>query len=116
MKSNPFLVKLILVTCLMLAILCNKSKASGLPGVSHTNKVVVNFKHDTGKNELTIRVKSATEASMQLFIFTPDGILMKEVVVAAHKITIIKGLKKGLYLYECFDNDERMKSGILTIK
>jgi hypothetical protein len=117
-QTNPLLVKIILVAaCFMLAVLCNKSKAAGLPAFSHnSNRVTVNFKHDIEKNELTIRVKSGTEAILQLFIFTPDGILVKEVAVSVHKIATIKGLQKGLYLYECFDNDERMKSGSLIIK
>ena len=53
---------------------------------------------------------------MKLFIFTPDGILINGVAVAANEIITVKSLEKGLYLYECFDKDERMKSGRLLIK
>lgn len=118
LQASPLLFKMmVLVTCFMLVIIYNKSKAAEVPTVSHTStRVAVNFKHDTEKNELTIRVKSGTNAIMQLFIFSPDGILIKEVAVSTHKITIVKDLKKGLYLYECFNNDERMKSGDLLIK
>jgi hypothetical protein len=118
LEANPLLFNMILlVTCFMLVMVCNKSKAAGLPIVSGTGThVAVNFKNDIVKNELSIRVVSGTETIMQLFIFTPDGILIKEVAVSAHKITTITCLKKGLYLYECFDKDERMKSGSLIIK
>lgn len=118
LQINSVLLRtIVLFACFMLTIVYNKSKASGVPTILHTSaKVVVNFKHDIAKDELTISVKSSTEAIMQLFIFSTDGILIKEVAVGANKITTIKGLQKGYYQYECFDNDERMKSGSLMIK
>ena len=115
--SIIFFRAILLVTCFMLAILVNKSMASGSPAhLSASARVAVNFKHNVEKNELKIMVKTATEAVMQLFLFTPDGILIKEVAVSAHTNATVKGIKKGFYLYECFDNDERMKSGSLIIK
>jgi hypothetical protein len=53
---------------------------------------------------------------MNLFIFTADGVLVNQVAVSSSKLTITRGLKKGLYLYECFNEDQRMKSGSLLIK
>ncbi|MEO6733331.1 MAG: hypothetical protein ABIN01_19060 [Ferruginibacter sp.] len=118
LQINPvFLRTVVLFASFMLAIVYNKSKAADVPAILHTSaKVVVNFKHDIAKDELRISIKSSTEVIMQLFIFSPDGILIKEVAVSANKITTIKGLQKGYYQYECFDNDERMKSGSLMIK
>ena len=118
LQTNTILLRIaLLITCFMLVILVNKSKASGSPKrVTASTRVAVNFKHNVQKNELKISVKSATQAIMQLFLFTPDGILIKEVAVSAHMVATVGGLKKGLYLYECFDNDERMKSGSLIIK
>jgi len=115
---NPLLLKMLLLTaCFMLVIMYNKSKAADLPAVSHANnRVAVNFKTDVKKNELSISLKSVRDGNMQLFIFSPDGILIKEVAVRTHKITTTKGLNKGFYFYECFDNNERMKSGSLIIK
>ncbi|MEJ7586652.1 MAG: hypothetical protein WKI04_03715 [Ferruginibacter sp.] len=108
---------ILLVACFMAAILYNKSKAAGLPRAPHsTTKVIVNFRNNAEKHELTIRVKSGTDTIMQLFIFTADGILVKEVAVSAQKITTIQSLHKGHYLYECFDNDRRLKSGSLLIE
>lgn len=118
LQTNPILFKMaVLITCFMLVILYNKSKAAEAPSVSHAgNRVSVNFKNDVKKNELSISVKSGTNAVLQLFIFSPDGILVEEVAVSTHKITRVEGLKRGYYLYECFNNDERMKSGNLLIK
>jgi hypothetical protein len=115
---NPILIKMaLLITCFMLVMLYNQSKAAVLPtAIATSNRVTVNFINDAEKNELTIRVKSRTEAPLQLFIFSIDGILIKEVPVNSRQSTSIKSLKKGLYLFECFDKDERMKSGKLMIK
>jgi hypothetical protein len=116
--TNSFFPRMtLLFTCFMLSALCNRPSAAGLPLIHETtNRVEVNFKHDLVNNQLTIRVRSALETVMQLYIFTPDGILIKEVDISAIKITTIPGLKKGYYFYECFDNDERMKRGTLIIK
>ena len=101
----------------MLVIMYNKSKAASIPAILYSNnKATVNFKSDIEKDELTISLKSGREGIMQLFIFSTEGILINEVAVSARKVTTIKGLKKGLYFYECFDNNERMKSGHLIIK
>ena len=98
-------------------IICNTSIASRKPLPSYTStRVAVTFENNIEKNELKIKIKSRTGTAMKLFIFTPDGILINGVAVAANEITIVKSLEKGLYLYECFDKDERMKSGRLLIK
>jgi len=95
----------------------NKSKAAGTSTILRSNvKATINFKSNTEKNELTVSLKSNREGIMKLFIFSTEGILINEVAVSARNITTIKGLKKGLYFYECFDNNERMKSGQIIIK
>jgi hypothetical protein len=115
---NPILLRMVLlIACFMLVIMYNKSKAADIPSFLHSNnKAIVNFKSDAEKNILTISLKSGKEGILQLFIFTAEGILINEAAVSAGKITTVKGLKKGLYFYECFDNNERMKSGSLLIK
>lgn len=117
LHANPLVFKMIvLFTCFMLVILYNKTKAAELPTGLHTSSgATVNFKHDVKKDQLTIRIKSGNTASMQLFIFSADGILIEQITVGTQKITIIPGLKRGYYLYECFYNDKRMNSGNLVI-
>lgn len=115
---NPLLLRMaLLLACFMFVIVYNKSKAADVQFLfPSNNRATVNFKNDFAKNELSICLKSGREANMQLFIFSADGILINEVAICARKTTTIKGLKKGYYLYECFDNNERMKSGSLIIK
>ena len=117
LHANPLLYKMILLfTCFMLVILYNKSKAEGLPKTLHTNtKAIISFKQNAAENNVVIRFKCNSTAPAQLFIFTADGILIKEVTIATPKVTIT-GLQRGYYLYECFNNDERINSGNLTVK
>lgn len=117
LHANPLLFKMaFLVTCFMLVILYNKAKAADVkPAITPSSKVVINFTNDTKKKELSVTVKADTEATLQLFIFSPEGILIKEVAVSAQQVTRIKNLEKGYYMYECFNKDERMKSGNLFI-
>ena len=128
MKSNlhfnALLLKItVLVSCFMLTILYNKSKAESITPIAAPKvsalmaaKVGINFQHDVVKNELNVTVQAPTETSLQLFIFTLDGKLVKEVVVTTLSITTIRNLEKGYYMYECFNKDTRMKNGTLLIK
>jgi len=116
LHANPLLFKMmILITCFMLVILYNKSRAASITPVMY-EKVAVNFKHNKEKNELGVIVKSTTAETFQLFIFSMDGELVKEAAVSKLKTTTIKNLKRGYYMYECFDNDKRMERGNLLIK
>lgn len=115
LQSNTLLLKMILlVTCFMLTILYNQSKAATkLPAA--VSKVAVNFKHDVKKKQLKISLRSHSGATMKLFLFSPDGVLIQSVAVSTQKTTTISDVKKGLYFFECFDNDTRMKSGSLRL-
>ncbi|MEO7768212.1 MAG: hypothetical protein ABIS01_12325 [Ferruginibacter sp.] len=116
--AKPLLLKMILLfACFVLAAMVNVSKAEETPAVARGNsRLAVNFVQNEQRDELAVSVKSSSKAIMQLFLFSLDGILVKEVAVSTHTITTIKGLKRGYYQYECFNNDERMKSGSLLIK
>ena len=116
LHANAIFFRIIaLITCFMLVILYNKSKAEEVTPAS-TFKVAINFSHDTKNKEMRITVKANTIANLQLFLFSPEGVLIKEVEVSSLKATTIKSLDRGYYLYECFNKDARMKSGSLIIK
>ena len=117
LHANPFVFKMIvLFTCFMLVIIYNKSKAAEtVPGFSE-KKVAVKFKHDNQKQELLVTVTSENVASLQLFIFSPDGELVTETNVNSLAPTTIKNVKRGFYTYECFNKDTRMKQGSFILK
>ncbi|MEO6547619.1 MAG: hypothetical protein ABIN94_06450 [Ferruginibacter sp.] len=115
---KSLLVKIILLfACFVLVTVINSSRAAEVPYHVHVyGHVAVSFVQDEIKNELSIRVSSGSEVVMQLFLFSPDGILIEQAALSNRKTTIVKGLKKGYYIYECFDKDARIKSGSLLIK
>lgn len=119
MKNNVkvFILKMVLLLGLIMLVLFSQSRAeASRPVELNGSRVAVKFKNDVINDQLTISVKGGNTQVMNLFIFTADGILVNQVVVSSRKLTTTRGLKKGLYLYECFNEDQRMKSGSLLIK
>ena len=119
MKNNlkVFLLKMVLLFGLLMLVLFSQSRAEApRPVELNGSRVAVKFKNDVINDKLTISVKGGNTQVMNLFIFTADGVLVNQVAVSSSKLTITRGLKKGLYLYECFNEDQRMKSGSLLIK
>lgn len=116
LQSNPIAFKIIiLLTCFMLVMLYNKSKAGELPP-STFKKVAVTFRQDLAKSELMILLKSSADKAVKLYIFSADGKLLKETFINNKQETVVKDLKRGMYLYECFDNELEVKSGKLILK
>jgi hypothetical protein len=114
-QVNPMLLRLmVLITCCMLVMLYNKSKAAS-PN-STFKKIAVEFKQDVAKNELKVFVKSGTTNSMQLYFFSADKKLVKQISVNNQHETVIRDLKKGKYIYQFLSNNLTVKSGILVLK
>ncbi|MEO6228911.1 MAG: hypothetical protein ABJB11_19245 [Ferruginibacter sp.] len=116
--TNPLLLKMIiLITCFMLVMLYNESYATTI-SPSITDKGIVQFQPNAEKHELNITLISNTKSNekYQLFIFTTDGILVEETSISTQDMTTIKELKRGYYLYELFDNDTKLKSGLFTME
>ena len=110
------LLKMILFGFFMLLLFSQSRAEASKPVELSGSRVAVKFKNDIKNDQLTISVKGGNTQVMNLFIFTADGVLVNQVAVSSSKLTITRGLKKGLYLYECFNEDQRMKSGSLLIK
>lgn len=114
-QPNPAIFKIIiLITCFMLVMLYNKSKAADRHPC--TNKIAVVFRQDFSKKELTVIVKANLSNPVQLYFFTIDGRLAKQISVNSKQETVIKDLKKGTYLYECFNDEVNLKSGKLVLQ
>jgi hypothetical protein len=114
-QPNPILLRLmVLVTCFMLVMLYNKSKAA-TPN-STFKKVTVVFSQDVAKNELKVLVKSSINNSMELYFYSPQKKLVKEISVNSRQELVIKDMKKGTYLYKFLSNNLNVNSGTLEIK
>jgi hypothetical protein len=117
LQGNPAILKIIvLLTCFMLVMLYNKSKAADHHPFSTFKKVTVSFSQDVVKNELTVVLKADANKSMKLYFFSAQGKFVKEISIISQQETIVTDLKRGMYLYECFDNELKVKSGKLVLK
>ena len=116
LQTNPLVFKLlVLITCFMLTILYNKSRASS-PWSVGKSKVAVSFLQRSETNELNVIVKANSTAELKLYLFNTESQLVKELTVCSKKVTTIKKPGSGCYLYECFKNDTRMTSGCVIIR
>jgi hypothetical protein len=118
-QTNPVIFKIIvLITCFMLVLIYNKSKAAGMyPSPPATyKKVAVSFTQNVATKELKVFIKADAKKIMQLYFFSVDGKLVKKISVNARQETIVNDLQKGMYLYECFDNDLKLQSGKLVLQ
>ena len=100
----------------MLVMLYNKSKAADHNPLPASKKVSVSFTEDVVKNELTIFLNSNNSKPVKLCFFSAEGKLVKQVSINNQQETIITDLKRGMYSYECFDNDLKIKSGKFILK
>jgi len=116
LQSNPALFKIvILFTCFMLVLLYNKSKAEGhVP--STFKKLSIFFKQDLRKNEVSISTNAASGKTIELCFYSLRKKRIEIISVSSGKDTVVKDLKKGTYLYECFDNELRIKSGTVVLE
>ena len=64
----------------------------------------------------TIQVVSNTAGKLNFYIFDVDGTLLHQAVIAEKQKHVITNLKKGIYTYDAFYNDEGIDHGKLIVK
>jgi hypothetical protein len=118
-QTNPVVFKIIvLITCFLLVMIYNKSKAADIyhyPPATF-KKATVLFTENVAKKELKVLIKAGGNKVMQIYFYSTMRKLVKEVLVNNSQETIIKDMQKGIYFYDCFDNDLKLKSGKLIIQ
>jgi hypothetical protein len=66
---------------------------------------------------ILVNVKSTKNNNKtQFYMFNISGELVKEYNINGSQKIIISQLPKGIYLYEFFSNDERLKNGEIELK
>jgi hypothetical protein len=65
---------------------------------------------------ITVSVKTSKDNKVQFYMFNTEGNLVKELNISGSKKVSITLLEKGVYLYEFFNNDERLKTGKIELK
>lgn len=64
----------------------------------------------------TISVKTSKNINIRFYMFTVDGRLVKELNIHGSKRISITPLEKGIYIYDFFTNDERLKNGKIELR
>jgi hypothetical protein len=63
-----------------------------------------------------VRVVSQTPGMLNFYIFGVDGTLLHQAVLNENEKHTITNLKKGVYTYDAFYNDEGIEHGKLIVK
>ena len=80
-------------------------------------KAVVNLNVAQLDNDIMVSVESLNSNSQtQFYMFNIDGKLIKSYDINGSKKIIIQKLQKGIYLYEFFCKDARLKNGKIELK
>lgn len=64
----------------------------------------------------TISVKTTKNITVRFYMFTVDGRLIKELNIYGSKRVSITQLEKGIYIYDFFSKDERLKNGKIELR
>lgn len=64
----------------------------------------------------TVSVKTTKNINVHFYLFTVDGRLIKELNIYGSKRINITPLEKGIYIYDFFSNDERLKNGKIELR
>jgi hypothetical protein len=64
----------------------------------------------------TVSVKSIKNINIRFYMFTVEGRLIKELNIYGSKKISISPLEKGIYIYDFFTNDERLKNGKIELR
>jgi hypothetical protein len=64
----------------------------------------------------TVSVKTTKETNIRFYIFNVEGRLIKELNMSGSNKVSIAPLEKGIYIYDFFSKDERLKSGKIELR
>ncbi len=78
------------------------------------SEVTVNVTPEYGG--LTVSVKTSKNINVHFYVFTVEGRLIKELTIYGSKKLSITQLEKGIYIYDFFSNDKRIKNGKIELR
>jgi hypothetical protein len=65
---------------------------------------------------LAVSITASKNSNTRFYMFTVEGRLIKELSIYGSKKINITQLEKGIYIYDFFSNDERLKNGKIELK
>lgn len=67
-------------------------------------------------NDLTVSVKAVNESNIKFYMFSVEGRLIKELNIQGSGKISITQLEKGIYIYDFFSKDKRIKNGQIALR
>lgn len=119
-----------LKSCTVFALLVSLSGAASadasslkhhVPHLLKTKKVVAEKKetlklYPNPSTNGTVRVVSNMSGKLHFYIFDLEGTMLHQAVIAERGKHTVTNLKKGIYTYDAFYNDEGIEHGQLIVK
>jgi hypothetical protein len=95
-------------------VFASKAIAGDNDPVKKINKAAVQFtRHVSGK--IFVELRAIGNKNIDLYIFDTEGTLVKKITTASIKADHLFPLNNGQYIYQCFENDEQLKTGKLFV-
>ena len=76
----------------------------------------LSVKVDHINNSVKVSVRAERLSLSQFYMFNIDGKLIKRFDINGAKKFVIDQLEAGIYMYEFFNKDQRLKSGKIELK
>jgi nitrous oxidase accessory protein NosD len=67
-------------------------------------------------NDLTVSVETLKDNNIKFYMFNVEGRLIKELNIQESKKISITQLEKGIYIYDFFSKDKRIKNGQIALR
>ena len=67
-------------------------------------------------NDLTVSVKTSNNTNIKFYMFSVEGRLIKQLNIYGSNRISITQLEKGIYIYDFFSNDKRLKNGKIELR
>jgi hypothetical protein len=78
------------------------------------NTVIVKVEQES--NDIAVSVTTSENNKVEFYMFNVEGKLIRELNINGTQKINIPELQKGLYTYDFFSKDERIKSGKIELK
>ncbi len=79
-------------------------------------KINVRIYPNPSRGTVYISSNNNSDKELQFYVFDLEGTMMHNITLKAKRKKIITGLKKGIYMYDVFKDDESIERGKIVVK
>lgn len=106
---NDLLKSVIVIVCFIFLTSFTTTRS-----INHYSETLVSVVQEN--DAVTVSVKTTKNILVRFYMFTVEGRLIKELSITGTKKISITQLEKGVYIYDFFSNDERLKNGKIELR